>query len=198
MTHAMMETVREHVDLLPLTDFYRKGSSVRRLPEIAWIEPEQMPQPYRDLLVHDRDMTPTLEKYHETSLHIHVLNRSLEDGVLSREVILHLGEREQPVEFGAIKIHLDLLPPEPRGRVLEGRIPFGGILRDFDIEHFSQPSSFFWVKPDAMMMVALGLRFPKRLYGRCNTLTHLSGESLAEVVEILPPEGGGREVEDTL
>jgi chorismate-pyruvate lyase len=198
MAPATMQTLREHVDLLPLTDFYRKGSSNRRLPEIVWVEPDGMPQPYRELLVHDSDMTPTLERFHGSSLHIHVLNRSLEDDVLSREVVLHLGEREHPVEFGAIKIHLDLLPPEPRNRVLEGHMPLGGILRNYEVEHFSHPSSFIRVLPDAMMMVALGLRFPMRLYGRCNTLTHISGETLAEVVEILPPNGEVQYGEDTL
>jgi len=198
MTAAGTDTVRRHIDLLPLTDFYRRGSSRRRLPEIAWIDGGRMPRPYRDLLVHESDMTPTLEEYYGSPLHIHVLNRNVEEGILSREVVLHLGDRERPVEFGAIKIHLDRFAEGPKRRILEGHIPLGAILREYEIDHGSHPTSFIRIMPDPLMMVALCLTFPTPLYGRCNRLTHTSGAPLAEVVEILPPEKGDGEGEKYL
>ena len=40
------------------------------------------------LLVHDRDMTPTLERAHDRSIRLRVLRRALAGDVLSRQVVL--------------------------------------------------------------------------------------------------------------
>src|SRR5437016_35700 len=88
----------------PLDDFYAR----RGLPLPPWqqIDGEEMPEPYKSLLVHQNDMTPTLETFHGRTVHLRVLGRERKANDYFREVVLQLESTEQPVEFGAIRIHL--------------------------------------------------------------------------------------------
>jgi hypothetical protein len=172
------------LDLLyPLSDFYTDLQLP--LPQVGRLQPEEVPDPYRRLLVHDRDMTPTLESAYNGRLHLRVLRYSVEDSVVKRLVALVLDD-ETPVEMGAIKIYLDRLPPQARDLVLELRKPFGGILQTLGVDHYSRPVGFFRVAADELMRDALRAAPGSTLYGRRNTLWRAEGEPLAQVVEVLP------------
>ena len=53
-----------------------------RLPHPQMLEGSQIPQPYQALLVHDNDMTPTLEAYWRSSLSLRVLEKRLLENAL--------------------------------------------------------------------------------------------------------------------
>ena len=55
----------------PLNEIY--GRNDRVLPELIPLAGTQMPQPYRGLLVHQRDMTPTLMHFHKSQICIEAL-----------------------------------------------------------------------------------------------------------------------------
>jgi chorismate-pyruvate lyase len=171
--------------LYPLDEFYARAGLA--LPPVQLIPGDVVPEPYRTLLVHDHDMTPTLEAFHRERIHLRVIERRLAGDSLCRQVVLTLDESERPVEFGAIVIHCGLFPPPARELILEGRCPLGTILADHRIEHASCPRAFLRVRSDAIMNGALGLEEPRALYGRRNVLSAPDGRVLAEVVEILPP-----------
>jgi len=169
----------------PLDEFYaRSGAS---LPPCEQVEGELVPEPYKTLLVHQNDMTPTLENFHGQSVHLRVLGRERRGNEYFREVVLHLEGTEQPVEFGAIKIHLDRFPQVVRRRILEEKWPLGHILKDFNIPHASSPSAFLRVASDPLINSSLGLTGAQLLFGRRNTLLNPAKQPLAEIVEILPP-----------
>src|SRR5437867_8564060 len=96
----------------PLDEFYVQAGM--QLPAIEQIEGDAVPEPYRTLLVHLHDMTPTLEQFHGRSIHLQVLRREQRDDFYFREVVLVLDGTELPVEFGAIKINLALFAPAVR------------------------------------------------------------------------------------
>src|SRR5882672_643636 len=117
----------------PLDDFYARAGLA--LPPIERIPGEQMPEPYRSLLVHERDMTPTLEKFHGADIHLKILNREQRGDFYFREVALLLDGSERPVEFGANKVSLGLFPARARQLILEERLPLGRILADYELGH---------------------------------------------------------------
>ena len=85
-----MDTTANHDQLLDLlTAFAPTGAagSLRAEP----VEGRDMPQPYRDLLVHDHDMTSTLEAHYERAIRLHVLGHVVRDNVLLRRVVLAAG-----------------------------------------------------------------------------------------------------------
>ena len=176
--------------LHPLDDFYAREG--RALPPVSEIEGPALPEPYRSLLVHDDDMTSTLERFHGRALRIHVHSRRREpapDGrdLYSRELVLLAEGMEQPIEFGAIQIRLDLVPPAVREEILAEQRPLGGILNAAGVIYSSHPVGFLRFASDAFINQMLKLSGANILYGRRNTLFDARGEPFAEIVEILPP-----------
>lgn len=172
-------------DLYPLEEFYAlRGETV---PSIQRLEPEQMPQPQRSLLAHQSDMTSTLENFYRNRIYVEVLARHSVENEYCREVALRLEQGGGRVEFGAIKIMLDLFPAEVRREILCERKPLGRILTDAGVDFASRPHLYLRVTSDDFINRALGLSGAHVLYGRRNTLTDLWDRPLAEIVEILPP-----------
>lgn len=169
----------------PLDEFYANAGLV--LPRIDIVPGPQLPEPYRRLLVHDGDMTPALEAFHKTTLHIEVLRSEERNGFYFREVVLMSEDENERVEFGAIKISLDRVSLAARKDILAERLPFGTVLARHRIPHVSRPKAFLKIQSDDFINQALGLAGRHALFGRRNTLSNLSHEPLAEIVEILPP-----------
>jgi chorismate-pyruvate lyase len=172
----------------PLDQFYLDAGLP--LPAVVEVKDENIPEPYRSLLVHERDMTPTLESAYQQRIHLRLLRRKILQDVLLRQVVLVTDKSDEIVEFGAIRIHLKVFPDAARQTILEGRLPLGRVLHDFRIEHRSQPVAYFQVADDPWISDTLHLTSVQRLYGRRNCLLMLTGEIMAEVVEILPPAAG--------
>lgn len=171
-------------DLHPLDAFYTRAGLP--LPQIEFIGGHEVPEPHKTLLVHNLDMTPTLEEFYGCDIHLEILRCEWRDPFYYREVVLHLDFDERPVEFGANKISLQLFAPEVRRLILENRIPLGHLLKAFNVPHTSRPQGFIRVAADERMCRAFGLEKPVCLYGRRNTMRDPHGRPLSEVVEILP------------
>jgi chorismate-pyruvate lyase len=172
-------------EVYPLDEFYKQRGEP--LPVIGRVKPEEMPEPYKSLLVHDGDMTSRLEAFHGDTIHIQPLARHTHENEYFREVVLLLNGAKKPVEFGAIKIVLDLFPEEAQQEILKARQPLGHLLKQFNIAHSNQPKTFLVVASDGFINKALNLTGTHSLYGRRNTLVDPWDRPLAEIVEILPP-----------
>ena len=79
-------------------------------------------------------MTTKLEKFHKAKLHVQVPARHIHENEYFREVVLVLDHSLKPVEFGAIKMNLDLFSTEAQKEVLKERQPLGRILSEFNIK----------------------------------------------------------------
>ena len=168
----------------PLDEFYAEAG--QPLPPLNQVEGEAVPEPYRTLLVHQNDMTPTLEKFHGSLVQLDVLGSRRTGSAYFREVILRLDGTNAPVEFGAIKINLDLFAPASRAQILAEKQPLGHILHKYNIPHTSRPRAYLRLASDKLISQVLELTGARVLYGRRNTLYDPQGNSLAEIVEILP------------
>lgn len=164
----------------PLSEF-ATGVTGTQVPGV------DVPDLQRSLLVHERDMTPTLEAFHKEPIHLHLLEKRLELDTFLRLVVLTTDETEKAVEYGAIAIHLELFPERARELITGCHVPLGSILARESIPHVSCPQGFFRLEADKRIAEALGLPGPATLYGRRSALRTLEGKVLADVVEILPP-----------
>ncbi len=169
----------------PLDEFY--ALAALPLPPLERVDGESLPQPYRRLLVHPNDMTPTLEEFYGEGLRLEVLRRRRRDDEYLREVVLRFESNGHPVEFGANRIRLDHFPPDARRTILEERVPLGHIMRDFGVRHTCQPNAFLRLASDRTINDALQLSGAHVLYGRHNRLFDPQGHLISEVVEILRP-----------
>src|SRR5947209_11680467 len=104
-----------------LEHFYSKlGLS---LPAIGDLDGSAVPEPYRTLLVHSSDMTPTLEGFYRQPMRLTVLTREHHADFYHREVLLKTAGDSRPVEYGVIRICLKHLPEHARARVLAEERP---------------------------------------------------------------------------
>ena len=169
----------------PLDEFCRLAK--RALPSIEPVEGAAMPEPYRSLLVHERDMTSTLAQFHGSAIGLRVLHRHNAGDAYYREVLLLAKRSGQPVEYGAIKIHLGQFPGPARDAITAAAAPLGQLLHDHGIGHLSRPGGFLRIECDDHIGRLFGLETRPALYGRRNTLYDATGKHrLADIVEILP------------
>ena len=171
--------------LYPLSEFYAHAKLP--LPAIEQIPGDVMPEPYRSLLVHHNDMTPTLEAFHKSDIHLEIVSRERRGDFYFREVVLHLISNEKPVEFGAIKIYIGRFPEEAQDLILQEEIPLGGILKRCHVQHRTEAKCFLRVQADALIGEKFALANSATLYGRKAVISDPQNRPLCEIVEILPP-----------
>lgn len=169
----------------PLLEFYQRAKLP--LPHIETIPGAEVPEPYKSLLVHKNDMTPTLEDFHKSRIHLELLGRDHRGSFYYREVILRLDHDEKPVEFGANKVYLGQFPEAAQEQILLEQVPLGRILKECHVRHQTEAKHFLRIQPDAIILKALEIETPRVLYGRKAVISDLQGHPLSEIVEILPP-----------
>ncbi|NBV85357.1 MAG: hypothetical protein EBS01_03630 [Verrucomicrobia bacterium] len=170
-------------DLLsPLRRFRSVGDAVFKV-----LEGPLLPEPFRGLLLHNGDMTSRLQSFHRSDIVLEVLASERAGAVYAREVLLRSEATGAPVEYGAIEILLDEFEPELRRRILEGRVPLGGLLNASGLRYFSEPQAYFSVQQDRAVGELFGTSSETLLYGRCNVLHKEGGGVFACIVEVLPP-----------
>ncbi len=169
--------------LHPLDLAYRQAGV--DIPAHRVIAPGDIPAPYQDLLVHERDMTLTLERHCGGAVQLRTLSTSLKGRWYLRRVLLVHAYSGRPVEMGAIRIRLDALTPRTRAQVLRHEVPLGRVLRDAGLDFLSRPRHYLAITPNQDLMGVFWMREPRLLYGR-QTEVFQGGAKLGDIVEVLP------------
>lgn len=147
-----------------------------------------IPAPYRELLVHERSMTATLEAFAGRALSLEVHRAHRDDRQMVRQIEL-VDERGLPYEFATIRIDLSCFTGRARVEIEECRLALGRILHEHRLAYRVRPAAFLRVRPDPFgrQIPWSGVAGP--LYGRHNTLWTPEGRLMAQIIEVLPPFG---------
>ncbi len=179
----------------------RAGRPIRRQPSLleilyrpAGIAPpavlpmaaDRIPDPYRGLLVHEGEMTRTLEEHVGGRVGLRVLSRQTRARAYFRRVLLVEEASGRPLLMGTIRLRLDGLPRAIRAEIARGEVPLGRILRSAGIDFLSRPTGYLSVTPNAELMGMFWMKTPDTLYGR-ETEVFLRAKKIGDIVEILPP-----------
>ena len=173
--------------LFPLSEFYSHAKLP--LPAIEQIPGATVPEPFKSLLVHNNDMTPTLEAFHKSDIHLEIVSSERRGEFYFREVVLRLNGDDRPVEFGANKVYIGRFPEEARDLILQEQLPLGRILKICGIRHHTEAKAFLRVSSDELIGGKFDLQQPATLYGRKAVICDPQNRPLSEIVEILPPAG---------
>ena len=169
--------------LYPLDLAYMRAGV--ELPRVRTVKPDEIPLPYRSLLVHENDMTLTLERHFGGRVVLRSLCTFTMGQWYFRRVLLVQEFSGRPVEMGAIRMKLRAFTRRIREQILANRIPLGRILRDGRVDYQSRPKSFLSVTPNGEMMGVFWMREPRTLYGR-RTEIFQRGTKIGDIVEVLP------------
>ena len=157
-------------------------------PGLTPVSPEEMPEPYRSLLVHTHHMTVTVEGFYGQPVTVAVLDHVRCGDVYGRKILLSLKETGEVVQFGMIEVDLAALSEHVRAEIVAGKTPLGRVLIENDVLRSIRPLGFYRVELDAPMCTWFGLKEPQTTYGRLGVI--FTGDRPAiEVLEILAPVG---------
>ena len=155
-------------------------------PVCTPISGDQMPEPYRTLLVHTHHMTVTVECFYGEPVDVRVLETARDGDEYSRKILLELQDSGRVVQFGIVQIDLNLLSPPVRDRIVEGKTPLGRVLIEHNVLRYIQPAGYLRVEPCDEMCRWFGLTEPTTTYGRLGVI-YTDGKPAIEVLEILTP-----------
>lgn len=171
-------------DLATLFQLFPPPSYLRDFDVISAAE---IPQPFRDLLVHEHHMTVTVEKHHGSLVDVQVLERKHDGDCYARKILLAKQSDGKIVQFGLVLIWLNYCSDEVRAKILEEKTPLGRILIEHNVLRRIEPTDYLRVTPGPDMMRWFGLSHPEPAYGRL-ALIHCDGKPAIELVEIVTAE----------
>jgi len=185
----MTQSQPTHISQLPA---YARGlvAAAREVApslDVFPVPAARLPATERLLLDHRRDMTPTLERYHDATIYLDVPASDDRDDWYHRHSILRLQGSGRAVEFGMIRIHLPALPPPVQQLIRADRMPLGTLLHRYRVPHVGSPGGFYLVTGLGQFASALGIPPDSRCYARANRLLLPTGTIICELLEILPP-----------
>lgn len=150
-----------------------------------FIPGEQVPEPYRCLLVHDQHMTVTVEAHHGDLVDVRVLESERQGDSYARKILLALHGSGRIVQFGLVRIHLHFCAPKVQAEILSEKTPLGRILINHDVLRRIEPTGFLRVVPGPALAAWFGSAAPT--YGR-TAIIHCDGQPAVELLEIVAPE----------
>ncbi len=154
-------------------------------PVLAAVAAADIPHPYQALLVHEGEMTRTLEAHVGGRVGIRVLSTRAGARFYLRRVLLVEEASARPVAMGAVRLTITALPRPVRAEVLRGRVPLGRLLRAAGLDFMSRPTGYLAVTPNPEMMGLFRMTSPETLFGR-RTQVLLGARRIGEIVEVLP------------
>ncbi len=169
--------------LYPLDVVYRRAGV--EMPAIKVVAPYEIPMPYRSLLVHEDDMTITLERHFGGRVALRALSTFTSGAWYFRRVLLVQEYSGRPVEMGAIRMKLDGFGARLKKQILKNEVPLGRLLRDSGFKYVSHAMAFLAITPNAEMMGVFWMRESRTLYGRRTEIVR-NGTKIGDIVEVLP------------
>lgn len=145
-----------------------------------------MPEPYRHLLVHPHHMTVTVEEYYGGKVNVQVLDRRQDGDSYARKILLSVATTGRIVQFGIVRIRLELCSDAVRNEILAETTPLGRILIEHDVLRRIEPIQFLRVRPDRQLCDQLAMPSPVDIWGRV-ALIHCHEQPAIELLEILAP-----------
>ena len=167
-----------------------------QLPKSHPIAAAAIPQPDRDLLVHDNHMTVTLERHHGTPVAVRPYQVHRQGEVYARKLDLTVEPGRRVVMTGIMMFNFSFCDERVRDLILEQKVPLGRILIEHEILRSISATSFLKIEAADPLVARFGLTDPRPAYGRLATI-FCDGRPAVDLLEIVRPEGPAPQREST-
>ena len=148
------------------------------------IPPEEMPQPSRQLLVHQSHMVRALQGYYGVPVDVHVNERHRDGNLYSRKIFLTLQESDHVVEYGLVRMDLRPMPKKVVESIVAEHAPLGSILIAHNVLRRIQPKWYLRFNHGNPILDWFGCQTAGPLWGRLGTI-YCNGEPTIELLEIV-------------
>ena len=154
------------------------------VPECNIIQPEHIPHPQDELLVHHSHMTLVLERHHGKPVDVHVLDERIEGYYYRRKISLTPKGSDKIVEWGVVRLDLRYMPDEVAREIREKKTPLGAILIKHKLHRRVKPRYFLRFPAGSSVMKLFTPEPQELLYGRLGMI-YCDDEPCIELLEIV-------------
>lgn len=120
-----------HDELKKLTDLFPSDQPL--IAKAEHVASALVPEPYKGLLAHNSHMTVTMEEYHHSPVDVRILERSHEENIYTRKIVLVKSGTDQVVQFGIVRFDFQYVTDVVRKEILAGEIPLGRVLINHNV-----------------------------------------------------------------
>ena len=156
-------------------------------PQCAVVQPEEIPHPDDQLLVHHEHMTVALERFHGSPVDVHVQDEHLDTAgeLYTRRIVLTpQSSPRKPVEWGIVRLDFRYMDDAVRDEILRKQLPLGAILIKHDVHRRIKPRFFVRFPPGGPVLKLFGADESRPVYGRLGTI-YCDDEPAIELLEIV-------------
>lgn len=154
------------------------------VPECSIVQPENIPHPEDELLVHHNHMTIVLERHHRKPVQVHVMDEKIEGDFYRRKIALTPEGSDKVVEWGIVRLDLRYMPPEVTREIRQKQTPLGAILIHHKVHRRIKPRYFLRFPDGSAVLKLFTLQPQGLLYGRLGTI-YCDNEPCIELLEIV-------------
>jgi hypothetical protein len=161
--------VSDAIDMLrELCTPFEGGAAIE--PSCVVVQPNEIPHPTDELLVHHEHMTEVLRKRYGKPVEVHVLDEHLNGNFYTRKVKLTPAGEGRIVEWGIVRLDLRYMSDAVRAEILAKKSPLGEILIRHDVHRRIKPRWFMQFPARGPMLKFFGDAGASALYGRIGTI----------------------------
>ena len=157
-----------------------------RLGQFRSVTPEQTPALYQHLLSHDQHMTVTVEEFHDSPVDVQVLSIAQERGKYCRRIALLRQSDHVVVQFGIVRLNLDLLDSAVREQIEDAQIPLGRVLIQNRVMRDVELHQLYQVDCGTDLAKLFNVPEGTQTFGR-TALIYCNGEPAVELLEVVAP-----------
>ncbi len=157
------------------------------VPPYHFVHESEVPEPFHQLLVHDRHMTTSMEAFHDCKVAVRVLQSHRTENWYSRQILLLSKRTQQVVLGGIVRIHLSMLDPDVQAGILREDTPLGHVLISHDVLRHIEVTQYLKFEPSAAMKAWPGFSSDQPSYGRLGIL-YCDLQPAIELFEVVPGE----------
>lgn len=154
------------------------------LGEFTPVQPNKIPQAYRDLLAHYSHMTVTVEHYHHCTVDVVVLDRTCTGRHYSRKILLTRQSDGRVVQFGIVRLDFNAVSEAVREEIQREQTPLGRVLMNHNVLREVELKQIYRIGCGAELAQHFKLPVGSEVFGR-TALIYCDGEPAVELLEIV-------------
>ena len=161
-------------------------SSPDVLDQFEKVSPDEMPEPYRRLLVHRHHMTVAMEECHHGHVDVRVLQAKQDASHYFRQSLLSRQSDGRVVQLGIVRINFDYLDPVIRQEIVAEHTPLGRILIRHNVLREIELVALWRVTPGPDLCRHFAVTAQQTTFAR-TAIIHCDGQPALELLEISAP-----------
>jgi len=163
--------------------FYASPEKLGRFTEAP---SQSVPPPYDRLLNHDEHMTVRVEAFHQSPVDVQVLNVERDEGTYSRRILLNRQTDQNVVQFGIVRLRVDVLHAKVRNEIESEKIPLGRVLIQNGVLRLVELCQLYEIEAGDDLAQLFGCSLGTTTFGRTAWI-YCDGEPAVELLEIVTP-----------